>query len=124
MNDENPGPKVRGFHLEEQTLLPPVPIEPHGRWTVKREASVDADVLDPGIAPANDDAVPGGLQLEDLLALFTETISRLSLGSLSVASYDPRLDPDGALTRALVSVIHRGVRLHDDPGGSSAPLDS
>ncbi len=79
---------------------------------------VDADVLDSGIAPANDYAVPGGLQLEELLGLFVETISRLPLGSLSIASYDPRLDADRALARALVDVIRRVVRFGDDAGAS------
>lgn len=54
---------------------------------------VDLDVLDTAIAPANSYAVPGGLQPEDLVRLAREAAARRPLVSLTVASWDPSLDP-------------------------------
>jgi arginase len=54
---------------------------------------VDLDVLDTAIAPANSYAVPGGVQPEDLVRLAREAAARRPLVSLTVASWDPTLDP-------------------------------
>lgn len=54
---------------------------------------VDLDVLDTAIAPANSYAVPGGVQPADLVRLAQEAAARRPLVSLTVASWDPTLDP-------------------------------
>lgn len=54
---------------------------------------VDLDVLDTAIAPANSYAVPGGVQPADLVRLAREAAARRPLVSLTVASWDPSLDP-------------------------------
>lgn len=54
---------------------------------------VDLDVLDTAIAPANSYAVPGGVQPADLVRLAREAAARRPLVSLTVASWDPTLDP-------------------------------
>lgn len=69
---------------------------------------VDLDVLDPDlVGRANSYALPGGVtdaQLQDLLALI---LDEFELASASVASYDPRLDHDGAVAAAGLEVISR-----------------
>lgn len=72
---------------------------------------VDADVLDPSIAPANDFAAPDGLLGDDLDALLQTAVRHLALESISVSSYDPRLDPERALTKTLVGHILRACEL-------------
>lgn len=54
---------------------------------------VDLDVLDTAIARANSYAVPGGVQPADLVRLGREAAARRPLVSLTVASWDPTLDP-------------------------------
>lgn len=66
---------------------------------------LDADVLDDAIMPAVDYRLPGGLSWDEL-----ETVLRTALGSgravgMEVTIFNPRLDHDGSVARALVDTI-------------------
>jgi arginase len=65
---------------------------------------LDLDVLDPGRAPANEFAPPGGMRLEELEEGIREIQERFTLAGAGVASYDPEYDSGGQVLRA-------GVRL-------------
>ena len=65
---------------------------------------LDADVLDPGIAPANDYAAPGGMAVADVQMLI-ERVSRLRpVVSVTIASWDPGLDQHSRLSQALLAI--------------------
>ncbi|MGY1738866.1 arginase family protein [Geodermatophilus sp. SYSU D00684] len=66
---------------------------------------VDLDVYDPSIAPANDYAAPDGLGAGDVLDLLERTASRLPVVSLTLASYDPALDPAGRLRATALDLL-------------------
>ncbi|HEX8640632.1 MAG TPA: arginase family protein [Allosphingosinicella sp.] len=67
---------------------------------------VDLDVLDPElVGPANDWALPGGVSSVQLKALLEAILAEFHLASASVASYDPRLDRDGAVGAAGLEAI-------------------
>jgi len=65
----------------------------------------DADVLDPGIAPANSYAAQHGLRTVDALTLIHEVSALRPVASATVASWDPEFDPEGRLLHALTDVI-------------------
>jgi arginase len=67
---------------------------------------LDLDVLDPDlVGPANDYALPGGVTAEQLNALLETILGEFAVVSASVASYDPRLDRDGAVAKAGLEAI-------------------
>jgi arginase len=67
---------------------------------------LDLDVLDPDlVGSANDYALPGGVTGEQLNALLEAILDEFDLASASVASYDPRLDRDGAVAAAGIEAI-------------------
>jgi arginase len=64
---------------------------------------LDCDVLDDAVMPAVDYRLPGGLSWNEL-----ETVIRVAIGSgdalgLEVTIFNPALDTDGAIARALVA---------------------
>lgn len=87
-------PSRVGF-VESLTRLSPDGVHVH----------VDADVLDPSLAPASDYAEPGGLESREIRRLVEEVASRSTVTSISVASYDAGLDPEGALAGELIGVV-------------------
>ncbi len=70
---------------------------------------LDADVLDDTVMPAVDYRQPGGLSLLELGILLR--IAHLSgrLAGMSIAIYNPALDPTGNGARALVEVVAAGL---------------
>jgi arginase len=81
---------------------------------------VDCDVLDDAVMPAVDYRIPDGLSWHEL-----ETTIRLAVASgravgLEVTIFNPRLDPDGAIARALVECLSAGL----GPAPSSGQIDS
>jgi arginase len=73
---------------------------------------VDCDVLDDAVMPAVDYRLPGGLRWDEL-----ETVIRLAVSSghavgLEITIFNPRLDDDGSITRALVGCIASSIE-HD-----------
>jgi arginase len=68
---------------------------------------LDADVLNPALMPAVESPEPGGPMPDELVPLMRPLVEHpLALG-LSVAVYDPALDPDRSAARRLVTLIER-----------------
>jgi arginase len=79
----------------------------------KRELSgfwlhLDADVLDDTFMHAVDYRQPGGLMPEELTTLLRVAADSSRMGGVSVAIYNPELDPDGAAARTLVDCLVDG----------------
>ena len=68
---------------------------------------LDADVLDPTVVPAVDSPVPGGLSLDDAVALLAPLVGHPRALGLQLTIYDPGLDPDGASAERLVTLLER-----------------
>jgi arginase len=70
---------------------------------------VDADALDPSVVPAVDSPEPGGLGLDELVAILAPLARHpLALG-LELTIYDPVLDPDRSSARGLVELLERAL---------------
>jgi len=69
---------------------------------------VDADVLDDAVMPAVDYRQPGGLTPSELATLLRKTSDTNRMAGLSVAIYNPELDPDGRCARVLADTIVDG----------------
>jgi arginase len=70
---------------------------------------LDADVLDDSVMPAVDYRQPGGVTPEELIILLRTARTSRRLAGLSVAIYNPALDPDGRAAHTLVDCIARGL---------------
>jgi arginase len=69
----------------------------------------DADVLDDAIMPAVDYRLPDGLSWGELIAVLQAAVaSRLAVG-LDVTIFNPTLDADGRIARALVDALVAGL---------------
>ncbi|MGY1796105.1 arginase family protein [Geodermatophilus sp. SYSU D00525] len=98
----SPGSRRRGCATARRST-PPWPalaarvdaVHPH----------VDLDVYDPSIAPANGYAAPDGLGAGEVLDLVARAASRLPVVSLTLASYDPALDPAGRLRATALALL-------------------
>jgi arginase len=66
---------------------------------------LDADVLDDAIMPAVDYRQPGGLQPAELTELLRRAKDSSRMAGLSVAIYNPALDPSGEGARLLVKIL-------------------
>ncbi len=66
---------------------------------------VDADVLDDAIMPAVDYRLPDGLSWEQLTTALRIAVESNRVVGLDVTIYNPKLDPDGAGARGLVTAI-------------------
>lgn len=75
----------------------------HGAASV--HVSIDLDVLDPRGFPGVSTPVPGGLNLDDLLATVESACSQMNVVSLDVVELDPTRDQDERTTQAGVAVI-------------------
>ncbi len=65
---------------------------------------LDLDVLDPGEAgPANEFAVPGGMNREELEGAIHMIHKRFNVAAAGFASYDPAFDAGGAVLRAALA---------------------
>jgi arginase len=83
-------------HLEERGIA--------GCWV-----HLDADVLDDAAMPAVDYRQPGGLAPAELTAVLRRAMaSGLPIG-VSVAIYNPTLDPGGAAGRVLAETVAAGL---------------
>jgi len=58
---------------------------------------LDADVLDDAIMPAVDYRLPGGLQWDELTAVLRVLMASNQAVGLSIAIFNPKLDPDGSI---------------------------
>jgi arginase len=70
---------------------------------------LDADVLDDTVMPAVDYRQPGGLSPLELQILLRVAHLSGRLAGMSIAIYNPALDPSGAAARALVEVVAAGL---------------
>jgi arginase len=70
---------------------------------------VDADVLDDAVMPAVDYRQPGGLAPEELVTLLRAAAGTGRLAGVSVAIYNPALDPDGRAARVLAECVGAGL---------------
>jgi arginase len=70
---------------------------------------VDADVLDDHVMPAVDYRQPGGLEPAELVVLLRSSLKTRRLAGVSVAIYNPALDPDESAARTLVDCLAAGL---------------
>jgi arginase len=77
---------------------------PTGFWV-----HLDVDVLDDAIMPAVDYRLPGGLSWEELTAVLRTAVAGGRAVGLEVAIFNPTLDPDGQIARALVDALVAGL---------------
>ncbi len=61
---------------------------------------IDPDVLDESEGTANFLSGPGGLALDDMLAMLRRIAERFSIAGVTFASYQPELDRDGRIREA------------------------
>ncbi len=66
---------------------------------------VDADVLDPSIAPANSYAVTNGLTKNDLFETVKILTGKMKITSLTIASYDPSFDVENKMLNTIFELI-------------------
>jgi arginase len=80
------------------------PGGPAGFWV-----HLDVDVLDDAVMPAVDYRLPDGLSWDELVTVLrVATASDRAVG-LEVAIFNPTLDPDGRVARALVDALAAGL---------------
>lgn len=66
---------------------------------------LDLDVLDPGLMPAVDSPLAGGMKWQELSRLLrTLTNSELAVG-MNITIFDPDKDPDGSIARSFVNFL-------------------
>ncbi len=70
---------------------------------------LDADVLDDTVMPAVDYRQPGGLSPTELQVLLRMAHLSGRMAGMSIAIYNPALDPTGDDARALVEVVAAGL---------------
>jgi arginase len=70
---------------------------------------LDVDVLDERAFPATDYLMPGGLELDELVAMMRPLASSPALVGASLGCYNPEKDPDGSNGRALVEIWRAAV---------------
>jgi arginase len=69
---------------------------------------LDADVLDDAVMPAVDYRLPGGLSPAELGEVLRVLLASGRAVGMEITIYNPRLDPDGAVGRTLVSAVLDG----------------
>jgi arginase len=70
---------------------------------------LDADVLDDAIMPAVDYRMPGGLSWDELVAVLRAGVGSGRAVGINVTIFNPRLDGDGSIARALAEALGRGL---------------
>jgi len=70
---------------------------------------VDADVLDDAIMPAVDYRMPGGLSWDELATVLRTALHESRVLGMEVTIFNPRLDPRGAIARALAETLVRAL---------------
>jgi arginase len=70
---------------------------------------LDADVLDDDVMPAVDYRQPGGLSTSEVTTLLRSAVRSGRLAGLSVAIYNPMLDPTGQAGRRLADCLTAGL---------------
>jgi arginase len=70
---------------------------------------LDCDVVDDALMPAVDYRLPGGLTWDELRTLLRAAADTGRVVGLEVAIFNPTLDPDGSIARALVACLVGGL---------------
>lgn len=70
---------------------------------------LDADVLDDQVMPAVDYRLPGGLSWDELSATLRAVMETGQVVGVNVGIFNPTLDADGSIARALVSCLVSGL---------------
>lgn len=78
--------------------------DPAGFWI-----HLDADVLDDAVMPAVDYRMPGGLKFFELSEILGATLGTERAVGLTVAIFNPGLDPDGRIARKFARSIAAGL---------------
>jgi len=84
---------------------------------------LDVDVLDNALMPAVDSPQPGGLTYAELVTLLVPLLASPRAIGLDLTILDPRLDPTGTITRALIEGIRpilAALKARNAPDGSGA----
>jgi len=76
---------------------------------------MDLDVLDSGVAAANEFAVSGGLTLDDMHYALSEIAHTFRISGISLTAFDPSADGDGSACKAAVSLISTAASLASQP---------
>jgi arginase len=79
---------------------------------------VDCDALDDAVMPAVDYRRPGGLAWDELEHVLSVAIGSGQATGLDLTIFNPRLDGDGSIARALVRCLARSLADDDSPSGS------
>ena len=74
---------------------------------------LDADVLDDAIMPAVDYRQPDGLQFEEVSQVLRAALGTGRAVGLELTIFNPALDSDGSLARALVEMLVLGLNAHE-----------
>jgi arginase len=77
---------------------------PAGFWI-----HLDVDVLDDAIMPAVDYRLPGGLSWDELTAVLRVSVAGDRAVGLEITIFNPTLDADGRIARALVDALVAGL---------------
>lgn len=72
---------------------------------------LDVDVLDDAIMPAVDYRMPDGLSEEELIDVLKLLVSSPKAVGLEVTIFNPTLDPNGSIARALTQNLVTGLML-------------
>ena len=70
---------------------------------------LDADVLEDAIMPAVDYRLPGGLQWEEVRDALRVLMASGQAVGITVTILNPRLDPDGSITRKFTQTLITGL---------------
>jgi arginase len=70
---------------------------------------VDLDVIDSAYGRANQFACAGGLSPAEVVKIVRLTKARFPLAAIELASYDPSVDPEGAIARAGVAIVRAAL---------------
>ena len=72
---------------------------------------LDCDVLDDTLMPAVDYRLPGGLSWNELGTILRTAVASGQVVGVELTIFNPTLDPDGTIARALVECLTHALRL-------------
>ena len=70
---------------------------------------LDVDVLDEAVMPAVDYRLPDGLTWDELATVLRAAVATGHVAGLDIAIFNPTLDRDGRIARALVDTLVAGL---------------
>ncbi len=70
---------------------------------------LDCDALDDAVMPAVDYRLPDGLHWDELEAVLHTVVASGAVVGIEVTIFNPTLDPDGSIARALVACLGRAL---------------